>query len=282
MREGRTKSPGGRRIYQRALGAAGGLDRGVGAKRGKKLRGPWRRRSGARIGVRRNTLGACVYSDFSVFAGPCHETHLPAKEAQARPDPRLSRPNADARGALDAQATARKGTQAPDGLMPAGGRDLCPHIGQDEDGCRAAPNSTVSSVTAGPTPAVSSCSTCFRAATTTPRRAWAFRCRARSAARSSATASSGCCARPSPARAQRLPAGTDAVVIARQGARELAARDGLAGIQSALGELVDKVPGATVRRRDAGDPDEAAALMKRHAPRSPCCRSGPTSCCCRR
>jgi ribonuclease P protein component len=56
---------------------------------------------------------------------------------------------------------------------------------------------------------------------------------------------------------ERLPAGTDAVVIARQGARELAAREGLAGVQSALGELVDKVPGATVLA--SGDPDEAAA-----------------------
>ena len=45
---------------------------------------------------------------------------------------------------------------------------------------------------------------------------------------------------------ERLPAGTDAVVIARQGARDLAERDGLAGIQGALGELVDKVPGALV------------------------------------
>jgi ribonuclease P protein component len=44
----------------------------------------------------------------------------------------------------------------------------------------------------------------------------------------------------------RLPAGTDAVVIARHGARDLAARDGLAGIQRALGELIDRVPGATV------------------------------------
>ena len=44
----------------------------------------------------------------------------------------------------------------------------------------------------------------------------------------------------------RLPGGTDAVVIARQGAKELAERDGLAGIQTALGELVNKVPGATV------------------------------------
>jgi ribonuclease P protein component len=54
---------------------------------------------------------------------------------------------------------------------------------------------------------------------------------------------------------ERLPAGTDAVVIARHGAKELAERDGLAGIQRALAELVDKVPGATV----AAGAQEAAA-----------------------
>jgi hypothetical protein len=53
----------------------------------------------------------------------------------------------------------------------------------------------------------------------------------------------------------RLPAGTDAVVIARHGAKELAERDGLAGIQNALGALVDKVPGATV-----ADPGRAEPL----------------------
>jgi len=42
----------------------------------------------------------------------------------------------------------------------------------------------------------------------------------------------------------RLPEGTDAVVIARQSAKEVAGRDGLAGIQRSLAELIDKVPGA--------------------------------------
>src|SRR5579875_2625902 len=51
----------------------------------------------------------------------------------------------------------------------------------------------------------------------------------------------------------RLPEGTDAVVIARHGAKELAARSGLAGIQEALAELVDKVPGA-VAGEGAGEP----------------------------
>jgi ribonuclease P protein component len=42
----------------------------------------------------------------------------------------------------------------------------------------------------------------------------------------------------------RLPLATDAVVIARHGSRELAEREGLAGIQRALAELIDKLPGA--------------------------------------
>jgi ribonuclease P protein component len=40
----------------------------------------------------------------------------------------------------------------------------------------------------------------------------------------------------------RLPPATDAVVIARQGARDLASREGLSGVQRALAELIDKVP----------------------------------------
>ncbi|MGI8863500.1 MAG: ribonuclease P protein component [Solirubrobacteraceae bacterium] len=43
----------------------------------------------------------------------------------------------------------------------------------------------------------------------------------------------------------RLPAGADAVVIARRGAREVAQREGLTGIHSALAELIDKVPGVS-------------------------------------
>ena len=40
--------------------------------------------------------------------------------------------------------------------------------------------------------------------------------------------------------APRLPAGHDVVVVARPEARELAERDGLEGIRSALAELIDK------------------------------------------
>ncbi len=44
----------------------------------------------------------------------------------------------------------------------------------------------------------------------------------------------------------RLPAGTDAVVVARQGAWQLAEREGLAGIHRALSELVGRVGGSAV------------------------------------
>ena len=43
------------------------------------------------------------------------------------------------------------------------------------------------------------------------------------------------------AESERLPAGHDVVVVARPEARELAEREGLAGIRTALGELVEKV-----------------------------------------
>jgi ribonuclease P protein component len=43
------------------------------------------------------------------------------------------------------------------------------------------------------------------------------------------------------AESQRLPAGHDVVVVARPEARELAEREGLAGMRTALGELVEKV-----------------------------------------
>lgn len=60
---------------------------------------------------------------------------------------------------------------------------------------------------------------------------------------------------------RRLPAGTDAVVVARRGAHELAERDGLAGVAAALAELIDKVPGSAAREQPAAllDRSEAAA-----------------------
>ncbi|MGO9955297.1 MAG: ribonuclease P protein component [Solirubrobacteraceae bacterium] len=65
--------------------------------------------------------------------------------------------------------------------------------------------------------------------------------------------------------AARLPSGSDAVVIARHGARELAERDGLAGIQRALAELIDKVPGVAAATPSEGS-REPVALGSEESP----------------
>jgi ribonuclease P protein component len=62
------------------------------------------------------------------------------------------------------------------------------------------------------------------------------------------------------AESSRLPPGTDAVVVARRGARELAEREGLAGVRGALSELLAKVPGvgpAEVVPASVGKPSDA-------------------------
>ncbi len=65
--------------------------------------------------------------------------------------------------------------------------------------------------------------------------------------------------------AERLPAGADAVVIARPGARELAERDGLGGIHAALRALIEKVEGVAPgdeRRRRGAVPESSRPLER--------------------
>ena len=54
---------------------------------------------------------------------------------------------------------------------------------------------------------------------------------------------------------ERLPAGTDAVVVARHEANALAEREGLAGIRRALGQLLDRVDGGRADPARAGGAD---------------------------
>jgi ribonuclease P protein component len=57
---------------------------------------------------------------------------------------------------------------------------------------------------------------------------------------------------------ERLPAGTDAVVVARHDAKALAEREGLAGIRRALGDLVARAVGG------AGSDDAASQAAQEH------------------
>jgi ribonuclease P protein component len=68
--------------------------------------------------------------------------------------------------------------------------------------------------------------------------------------------------------AERLPAGADAVVIARPGARELAERDGLGGIHAALRALIEKVEGVAPGD-EATAADEVAPGGEAPEPRPP-------------
>jgi ribonuclease P protein component len=61
------------------------------------------------------------------------------------------------------------------------------------------------------------------------------------------------------AESGRLPSGTDAVVVARHDARALAEREGLAGIQRSLGELISQVEGATSTEQAASPAGSAAS-----------------------
>jgi len=65
----------------------------------------------------------------------------------------------------------------------------------------------------------------------------------------------------------RLPVGTDAVVIARPGSGPLAERDGLAGVHAALAELVSRVadPGNAGRNAHGERPADSAANDLRRA-----------------
>jgi ribonuclease P protein component len=51
---------------------------------------------------------------------------------------------------------------------------------------------------------------------------------------------------------ERLPAGTDAVVVARRDAKALAESEGLAGIRRSLAALVDRVAGSEAEEPELG------------------------------
>ena len=62
------------------------------------------------------------------------------------------------------------------------------------------------------------------------------------------------------AEAERLPEGSDYVVVARPDSRELAEREGMTGVRAALAELVDALRGGDSERSTAaGAPENGAA-----------------------
>ena len=197
----------------------------------------------------------CVYWSGPGRVAASYETHLPAKKAQTRPRARVSRADAYARGALDAEATARKRPQAPDRLMlvvpgsgPRPGRARLSRSAEFDRVFRHGRSHAGRELVLYVFP---------RREDGTPRLGLSVsrkvggaveRNRVKRLLREAFAAE-----RP------RLPSGTDAVVVARRGAGELAERDGLAGIQRALSELIGRVAGSAAETETTLDSDSEAS-----------------------
>ncbi len=195
----------------------------------------------------------CVYSNPVPPRAVSYETHLPAEEAQARPDSWVPCSYADARRTSDAKATPRQGSQATDGLMrPAPSRAAGGAAGVPL-GTRSRSRSARARLTrSGDFDRV------FRHGRSYAARElvlYVFPREERATPRLGLSVSrkvGGAVERNRVKRvlreafaqeSERLAAGTDAVIVARQEAGALAEAEGLAGVRRVLGELIGRASG---------------------------------------
>jgi ribonuclease P protein component len=181
----------------------------------------------------------CVYWLATRLGLVSHETHLSAEEAQASEDPRFPRSDELARGTSGPEAPAREGSQAVDRVMhgsagprPRAGRGRLSRSADFDRVFRSGRSHAGRELVLYVFP---------RGEDGPPRLGLSVsrkvggavdRNRVKRLLREAFAVES-----------PRLPAGTDAVVVARTDARGLAEREGLAGIRRALADLISRSAG---------------------------------------
>lgn len=178
-----------------------------------------------------------------------HETHLPAKEAQASAHPRIPREDAHARGPADAEAAPHQRPQATHGLMterhgarPRPGRGRLSRSADFDRVFRHGRSHACREFVLYLFPREQEAPPRLGLSVSRKVGGAVQRNRVKRLLREAFALESG-----------RLPPGSDAVVVARSEARGLAEREGLDGIRRALAGLVDRATGG---RGGAGDVSE--------------------------
>jgi ribonuclease P protein component len=190
------------------------------------------------------SVRACVYW-LATRPGPVsNETHLPAEKAQASADPRFPHSDAYARGATHAETAPRQGPQASDRLMrrsagfrPRPGRGRLSRSADFDRVFRNGRSLAGRELVLYVFP---------RGEDGSPRLGLSVSRKVGGAVERNQV--KRLLREAFALESSRLPEGTDAVVVARNDARALAEREGLAGIRRALSELIGR---ATEGRADA-------------------------------
>ena len=182
-----------------------------------------------------------------------YEAHLPAQEAQARPDARLPCAHEHARRPHRAEASSRQGPQAAHGLVsdrPTGGRTpkrrRLSRSAEFERVYRQGRSKANRFLVLYAFPREDE-EPADRDAADGPRLGLSVSRRVGGAV--DRTRVKRVLREAFWAEAERLPPGADYVVVARPDSRELAEREGMPGVRTALAELVDQLPRRKGRRR---------------------------------
>jgi ribonuclease P protein component len=169
-----------------------------------------------------------------------YETHLPAEEAQAVQDARIPGADAHAQRPAHAQASSREGSQATDRLMarslgsrPRPRRGRLSHSGDFDRVLRQGRSLGSRELVLHVFPRAADGPTRLGLSVSRKVGGAVERNRVKRLLREAFTC-----------EGERLPAGTDVVLVARRDIRDLAEREGLGGVRGLLAELISRVEGA--------------------------------------